>query len=319
MNFLGRATVRRAALAGLATMVLVSCAGTVPMTMSLGVNPPDSWKPTLSAAQVATVRMEFPSFVPEYFAPGTNATARTSLNSTNFTPAQFFGPPNPQGFKPTPGGIMVETNGYDQSVPAALPATGTYFSPSGTQLTFTLGSITEYPLNSVEGKVNPTQLHSPNGAPLTIDLSTTQVDPAYIDSLTLDLQSRFATVFPAVANVDPTSCKIVIEPSVLFDQIGSNPPAITDGYTSGTGGNPGPITIHVAVFYITADGTVYNWADALIAQAAQFYLWAAKILPPPTPQFLVRNRQRPSSEFALSFSPRLWNSQGATLAPFSPF
>lgn len=308
MNSLGRVAVRRAALIGLTAMTLASCAGIVPMTMSLGVAPPNSWQPALSAPQVATVRLEFPEFVPEYFSPGANATARTSLSSKNFIPAQFFGPPNPQGFEPTPGGIMVETNGYDQAVPAALPATGTYFSPSGTQLTFTLGPVTEYPLNYVEGKVKPDQLYSANGAPLTIDLSKTRVDPAYIDSLMLDLRSRIATVFPAVASVDPSSCKIVIESSVFFDQIGSNAPAITDGYTSGTGGNPGPITIHVAVFYITAEGTVYNWADALIAQAVQFYLWAAKIVPPPTPQFLVRNRQASKFELALSFSPRHRNT-----------
>jgi hypothetical protein len=297
----------------LAGLVLAACSGVVPTSMTLG-DPASSWQPALTSSEIAIVQEEFPNFIPEWFAPGTDPTNRLSLNSGNFAPAHFFGPANPQGFKPTPYGIPLETNGYDQSVPATLPAAGTYFSPANTQLPFTLGPITEYPLNYLEGKVDERQIHIPNGPPLTIDLSKTQVDPSYVDSLMLDLQSRFATIFPQIAKVDPRSCQIVIEPSVFFDHIGSNPPTITNGYTSGMGGNPGPITIHVAVFYITADGTVYNWADALIDQAVMFYMTAAGIVPPASPKLLVRAvpaiapgvRTAFFPEFKRGYRHRLW-------------
>lgn len=285
MRAIGFRILKSAAVVVLAGLALASCAGVVPMKMTLP-DPAASWQPALTNTEIAIIRQEFPSFLPELFAPGTDPTHRTALTSDNFAPAEFFGPANPQGIKATPYGISLETNGYDQSVPASLPSSGTYVGPTGADIPFTLGPTTEYPLNYLEGHVGTT-LHNPNGSPLTIDLSKTRVDPSYVDTLMLELRDQFASVYPPIANIDPRSCKIVIESAVFFEHIGSNAPAITDGYTSGIGGNPGPITIHVALFYITADGHVYNWADSLIAQAVQFYMSAANLTSPPTPQFLA--------------------------------
>ncbi len=285
MRAIGFWILKSAAVVVLAGLTLASCAGVVPMKMTLS-DPAPNWQPALTNTEIAIVRQQFPSFVPELFAPGTSPTNRATLTSDNFAPAEFFGPANPQGFKATPYGIPLETNGYDQSVPVSLPSSGTYIGPTGANIPFTLGLITEYPLNYLEGHVG-TMLHSPNGSPLTIDLSKTRVDPSYVDTLMLELQTQFATIDSRIGNVDPRSCNIVIEPTVFFEHIGSNSAAVTDGYTSGIGGNPGPFTIHVALFYITAEGRVYNWADSLIAQAAQFYTSAANTLSPPTPKFLV--------------------------------
>jgi len=285
MRAIGFWILKSAAVVVLAGLMLASCAGIVPMKMTLPGRAAN-WQPALTDAEIAIIQLQFPSFLPELFAPGTDPTKRAALNVNDFAPAEFFGPANPQGFKPTPYGISLETNGYDQSVPASLPSSGTYIGPTGADIPFTLGPTTEYPLNYLEGHVG-TALHNPNGSPLTIDLSKTRVDPSYVDTLMLDLRDRFASVYPPIAKIDPRSCRIVIEPGVFFDHIGSNSAAITDAYTSGIAGNPGPITIYVAVFYITADGHVYNWADSLIAQAVQFYMSAANMLSPPTPPFLV--------------------------------
>lgn len=285
MRAIGFQILKSAAVVVLGGLGLASCAGVVPTKMTLP-DPAASWNPALTNAEIAIIRQQFPSFVPELFAPGTDPTKRASLNVNNFAPAEFFGPANPQGFKATPYGIPLETNGYDQSVPASLPSSGTYIGPTGANIPFTLGPTSEYPLNYLEGHVGTT-LHNPNGSPVSIDLSKTRVDPSYVDALMLELRDQFASVYPPIANIDPRSCRIVIESAVFFEHIGSNAPAITDGYTSGIGGNPGPITIHVALFYLTADGHVYNWADSLIVQAVQFYMAAANLASPPTPQFLV--------------------------------
>src|ERR1700733_740935 len=95
------------------------------------------WSPILSVADISKVRTTFPLFIPDLFAPGFSIA--NNLSPNNFAPAEFFGPPNPQGFRPTSMGILVETNGYDgEETPTHFPITGTYFDLNGNPFQFAL-------------------------------------------------------------------------------------------------------------------------------------------------------------------------------------
>ena len=176
------------------TLSLASCAGQVPVHVVSSFTAAPDWKPALPAQDIITVEQEFPLFVPELFAPGTDPSSIDVLNPNDFAPAQFFGPANPQGFKPSPHGILIETNGYDQTVPDALTPSGTYFGPGGNGFSYSLGVIAEKPLNILRKSMNLPP--DPNASVVMIDLARTRVDPAYVDTLMFELRDQLAIGAP---------------------------------------------------------------------------------------------------------------------------
>lgn len=231
-------------------------------------HPGPDWHPIFSAQEVATVRQTFPLYQPSLIAPGTPLDS-SQFTPDNFAPAMFFGPPNPRGLVPTPSGIQLETNGYDEVVPPTLPASGTYFHLDGSQYTFTLQPITRSPLNILQGYMGVAQTQ--NAPTVTIDLTKTKVDPTYLDTLMLTLRSQYAMALPAIANVDPRNAEIVIEPTIFFVEGSDFGNTWAGGLTESLGG--GRYRIHLVVFYI-ADLN-FNWADFLIDEALNFYVISA--------------------------------------------
>jgi hypothetical protein len=227
------------------------------------------WSPILSPAQISVVRTTFPSFTPDLFAPGT--TPAGSLNPGNFAPAQFLGPPNPQGFRATPAGILIETNGYDgPGTPAVLPPSGTYFNTQGEAFEFQLGTITRSPQNILEGYMGvPTTAGAPT---VQIDLRLARVDFNAVDEFMLAVQSQLANALPSIRTVDPTSCEIVIEPSIVFvsSADGGN---YAGGVTEPLG--DGKYRCHVAALKLDSPQDMANWTDYLVDEGLNCFVSAA--------------------------------------------
>jgi hypothetical protein len=229
--------------------------------------PGPNWQTIFAPQEIAVVRHVFPLYQPALIAPG------TPLNPTMFrpedaAPAMFFGAPMPKGFLPTPSGIQLETNGYDEVVPATLPAGGTYFHVDGTQFTFTLNPITRSPLNILQGYLGVAQTQ--NAPTITIDLTKTKVDPTFVDSLMFTLRSQYAMALPDIANVDPRNAEIVIEPTILFVEGSNFGNSWAGGVTEPLGG--GRYRIHLVLFYISDSHALVNWTDYLIDEALNFYV-----------------------------------------------
>lgn len=230
-------------------------------------------EPILSPQQVSIVQEVFPHFQPEAFSPGTNPLATSGLLPSNFSPAEFLGPPAQEADKSTPMGISVETNGYDgASVPSELASPGVYFNRSLQSCNFALGVIKRSPLNLLQGR-----MHAPltPGAPtLEIDLRSTQVNLTRIDEDMIFIRDQLSEQLPAVAGVDPTNAKIVIEPSIFY-VYGSNFGNTWAGGMTQAAGN-GHYTIHLADFYIRFDPSgnmiISNWEDYLVDEAINFYV-----------------------------------------------
>ena len=258
----------------LAAALCVGCAGTIPskVTTNSAPPPPPSFSAALTSTAISAIRQEFPQFSPEMFTPGTNPMDRGALTPDNFYPARFFGPATNSSTQTTPGGLILSAQGFDQSIPATLPPTGTYIGPDGTQLPFALGPTTLSPVDMYLEDAGAAPVAS---APtITIDSSQIQVTPEQVDSLMLTLRTQFATVEPKIANVNPAGLEIIIEPTIMNVQIGSNAPAWSDGYCSTIGGNRTNPKIYLTNFYITASGKVYNWQYSLIDQAMEYYFEA---------------------------------------------
>jgi hypothetical protein len=231
---------------------------------------PLSWQPALTPTEVTMIQQTFPEFVAEVFAPGTQATNRSNanLNPNTFYPAQFYGVAKSQGFRSTPSGFLVETNGFDQLIPAALPANGVYVGPSGASVPYALGQNSVSPINLFRlGRHLPLD---PNAPSITIDDSQPQPNLANIDALMLAVQSQLATVFPTVANVSPTTCHIVLTSTIFTEQTGNDAPTYIEGAVLSEGATTP--TIYVTAFYISAAGNVSDWQTALAPQAVNFYL-----------------------------------------------
>ena len=234
---------------------------------------PSSWEPALTTTEIGMIQQTFPKFTPEVFAPGVNPSDRAKLTPDNFYPAQFFGAENPQGFHATPQGFLLETNGFDQSVPATLPANGVYIGPTGSDEPYTLGPSTVSPTNIFQllRRLRP----DPNAPSISVDDSQPGITAAQIDSLMLAVQNQLAAIIPAVADVAPSTCHIVIEPTIFTQQTGSATPTYIDGYTSMASATNPNSTIYVAAFYINSAGQSYDWQAPLVRQATVFYLNSA--------------------------------------------
>lgn len=226
-----------------------------------------AWQPIFSPQEIAVVRQTFPLFQPALIAPGTPLDP-TQFTPYNFAPGMFFGPPNPQGFVATPSGIQLETNGYDQLVPTTLPGSGTYFDLNGKSYTFTLGTITRSPLNILQGYMGVPQ--TPNAPTITIDLTKSRVDPAYVDNLMFTLRSQYAMALPDIANVDPRNAQIVMEPTIFYVQGSTFGNTWAGGLLEHLGGSS--YKIHLEVFYIADQQRIFNWADFMIDEALNFYV-----------------------------------------------
>lgn len=255
------------------SMLAWLCAAVGGCAVTRGIVPSQTgtdWKPALSNTEITTVQQTFPSFAPELFAPQTSVTnSNSNLSPSNFSPAKFFGPSSLQGFKPTPLGISLETNGYDgPQMPLHFPANGTYFDRLGNPLQFNLGTVTRSPENILEGYMGVPQK---SGAPvMTIDLSMGKVDPVFIDQFMLTLRDQLAIALPAIANVDPANCEIIIEPTIFYVNGGNFSPGYAGGLTESLGNNR--YRIHVQAFYMTSPQNVSNWADYLIDEGLNFYV-----------------------------------------------
>lgn len=226
------------------------------------------WKPALTAQQIATVRQTFPLFLPALYAPGFGPMSPPeSYSPSNLDPEQFFGMPHPQGFKPTPFGILLETNGFDGTqVVDPVPTGGTYFDSMGNPYTLNMNVITRCPLNILRGYMNLAP--DPNAPLVTIDPTRTRVSPAEIDSFMLTLRGQFAMAIPEIANVDPRNAKIVIEPSYFY----VSGFGYAHGFTEQVDNTH--YKIHLSVFDIDRFKSLSNWQDVMVDEALNFYVYS---------------------------------------------
>jgi hypothetical protein len=233
--------------------------------------PSGPFAPILTAQQVAIVRQTFPFFQPEEFTPGVNLANPLSFTPNNFEPAQFFGPAHPQGMRPTPSGILLETNGYDsQEQPLLLPATGTYFDEvSGQPYQFSLGMIVRSPQNLLEERLGVPL--TPDAPTISIDLRKDRIDPAYVDSLLFTIRAQLAMALPQIMNVDPRRCEVVIEPTIFYVYGSNYGNTWSGGLTESI--DDGRYRLHLEAFYISKGGRrIANWADYMIDEATNFYV-----------------------------------------------
>ena len=183
--------------------------------------------------------------------------------------ALFFGPPRPQGMKPTSKEILLETNGFDgPQQPQLLPSAGTYFDRQGNQFTFELGQVTLNPLNDLESRM---QVPLSPGAPVIVaDRRIARLDPAEVAQILQSVQSSMAIKLPEVATVDLRRCEVVIEPSIFFVR-GSN---FGDTWAGGMTEDLGNANyrLHVMVFYISSERRVADWREYLVSEAINFFV-----------------------------------------------
>jgi hypothetical protein len=227
------------------------------------------WSPLLSTADIGEVQATFPQFVPDLFAPGYSI--GDNLSPSNFAPAEFFGPPNSQGFQPTAMGILVETNGYDgEKTPAHFPVTGTYFDLNGNPFQFALTTFSRSPQNILERYMGVPL--TPNAPTILIDLSTGRVTATYIDEFMVTLQAQLANALPAIQKVDITSCQIKIEPSLLYVSNGGSS-GYAGGVTESLGG--GKYLSHIAAMEMNSPQDIANWPDYLVDEGLNCLVAAA--------------------------------------------
>lgn len=175
--------------------------------------------------------------------------------------------------KPTPGGIMVETNGFDSpGMVSPLLFQGTYFDCAGNPFTYSLSAVSWSPLNLYQSQDGIQQ--TAGAATETVDLTEGRVSLTEIDSTLHFVQQQLAIAIPAVANVDEHNVEIVIEPTLFYVTNTSNGNVWAGGMTENLGG--GKFRIHVAMFYmhqpVNGVQNVINWKDDLVFEAMNFYL-----------------------------------------------
>lgn len=243
---------------------LIGCGGDWSI---LRVAPTDPAKPILSPAQISVVRQTFPSFQPELFGPGANPLDLRSFLPNNFSPARFFGPALAQGWKPTPSGILVESNGY-HGYAAPLPSTGTYFTREGQPYAVQLAAFQRSALNALQSYMGLPQTADPR--PIQIDLQAGRVDLLELENELLAIRSSLSQAIPAIANVDPRRCRVVVEPSIFYVTGSTAGNVWASGATLPLDG--GGFEIHLAVFYIKGSGEIVNWQDVLVDEALNFYV-----------------------------------------------
>jgi hypothetical protein len=263
-------------LAGCIAVVLFLCSCFMNGDPRQGIiwpHPGPDWKPILSQSQIEIVRQTLPNFGPEVFAPGTDPTKENALTPFNFSPALFFGAPVPQGMRPTPLGIQVETNGYDGAPqPVVLPSQGTYFDRRLTPHQFTLPIIQRSPLNVLQGRMGLPL--TPNAPVLSVNLTEGRVDLTEIDSAMLFIRDQLATLLPAVAGVDPRNYEIVIEPTIFYVAGTTIGNTWVGGLTEPLGGGRyrSDVLAFYMVFHLDGSTTMANWKDFLEDEAINFYV-----------------------------------------------
>ncbi len=251
-----------------AICALIVFAGCGPQGDIVDPQPAVGWKPILSAAQVAIVRQTFPEFQPELYQPGTDPLNRAALRPDNFAPARFFGPPRPQAFKLTPGGVRLETNGYDlPDIPLALPSTGTYFHPDLTSYTISLGPALHSPLDELQSRMRASRTH--NGPIIVWDRRNGRLNPAEVDTVLTAVRESVALEFPEAAQLPISTCAVTIEPTIFFVR-GSN-----RGDTWAGGLTENKNQLHVMYFYIDGNGLIQDWHNFLVSEGLNCFLNAA--------------------------------------------
>lgn len=232
---------------------------------------PPSWQPILSDGEVAIVRQTFPEFHAEIFASGFNPNGGAAYTPGNFSPALFFGVPLAEGMKPTPAGVMLETNGYDGShVAELLPPKGTYFDRFRNPYEFELGSFVFDPLDQLEARMGVSR--TPGAPRITVDRRKVRVDPSEVDRILLGVRQAIAQRFPEIAGVDPRRCEVVIEPTTFY-ATGTNYGDTWAGGMTRPLGN-GSYRLHVLVFYINGERHIFDWREFLVSEAINCYVSA---------------------------------------------
>jgi hypothetical protein len=252
-------------------MVVGSCgySGSGVVAPQVGSN----WSPTISGADLAIVQQVFPLYLPTMVSPGTSLCGSGPFLPTNVSPSSFFGAGQSEDMKPTPGGIMVQTNGFDSpNVATPLPSEGTYFDCSDQPFIFNLDVVSPSPLNLYQAQDGIAQ--TPGAAAESVDLNEGTVSLAEIDSTLQFVKQQLAIALPAVAGVDEHNVEIVIEPTIFYVTDTNFGNTWAGGMTQSLGG--GKYRIHVVVFFmyqpVNGNYTVANWKDYLIFEAMNFYL-----------------------------------------------
>lgn len=266
--------VRKVLLFCLAILALSILVGACGVTNGIvDPHPASSWTPTLDAADVALLQQTFPGFLPPLIAPGTDVCTASQLLPANYSPAEFFGAVAPQPLQTTPLGISVQTNGYDSSqVPTLLPPQVTYFDCMGNQLQADLSILSWSPLNLVQAKMNVPQ--TPNAVTADVNLQEARVNLVEIDDIFRLVQSQLAILFPQIAQINPSNCEVVIEPTIFYVQNSTQGSSWAGGMTESLGN--GRYRIHVMEFSmnqpVSGQVIVTNWKDYLVFESMNFYL-----------------------------------------------
>lgn len=175
--------------------------------------------------------------------------------------------------RPTPNGILVETNGFDSpDMVSPIPPQGTYFDCGDSPFGYAANSPSWSPLNLYQSQIGGEQTAGADTE--TIDVAEGRVSLSEIDSTLQFVQQQLAIALPAVAKVDEHNVDIVIEPTIFYVTDTNFGDTWAGGMTEDLGG--GKYRIHVQVFYISqAVNGVYtatNWRDYLVFEAMNFYL-----------------------------------------------
>lgn len=233
--------------------------------------PDQTWKPALSSEQIAAVQQTFPMFEPELFASNTNPMDRANLNPGNFSPARFFGPGVSNGTIQTSTGVSLQPNGFDSlPQPETLSPAGTYYDPTGRPIPLTFGQVRLVPLNVLEARMglNPT----PNAPSIEFSRRATRIHQVEIDQVIQLVKNSLALRLPEVTNVDPSSCEVVIEPTIFYSTHTNFGSVWVGGLTEPLGMRR--YRLHVELFYVHADGRISGWREFLQEEAINCFVLA---------------------------------------------
>jgi len=229
---------------------------------------PGTWFVNLSLQQVEDVRLSFPDFEPERFAPGTDPRNRSALRPSNFTPAKFFGLPSLATSDRTPIGIVVHSSGYlYPRPPEILPSRVTYYDPWNTSYDLTMDTISISPRNKIEERLGVPYSALPNY--LEFDRRRWHTDLAEVDRIMLTVRDELAIYLPAVGGVDPTNCEIIISSTIFWVPSSNFGPTWAGGLTENLGNQ---FRITLVLFYISGDRRMADWRMFLVDEAINFYV-----------------------------------------------
>lgn len=230
---------------------------------------PGNWFTILTTSDVEVVRANFPRFQPESFAPGVSPSS-SILDSSNFVPARFFGTSQPQGFVQTPGGVRIETNGFGRLEQPFLPERVDYFDRNRTQYLVRLARRDLKPSQEIRRRLGlPTSGDFP---PLWTDPTDTRIQLDEVDLIMSRVKEAAAEFLPAVSNLPPNTCEIVVEPTIFYVRNSNHGDTWAGGLVNPLG--DGRYRLHVSVFYINNERIFADWRPFLAHEALNCYVMA---------------------------------------------